>query len=160
MAKAHSFKITLSNNRTESEGLDFVLRSSPDLFHPDVIGRKVLLKLFGLETSYLRAFDAIRISGVKPSGDVLELDSPKDITLIELKTTKKRLPDNPYGFFFGATENEFKLAKTLGKQFNFAFVCLHPECPSVKFLTLQEIELLSKKQRVQFQINFHTKPKA
>lgn len=160
MAKAHSFKITLSNNVTESEGLDFVLKSSPDLVHPDVIGRKVLLNLLGLEASYLRAFDAVRIPGVKPSGDVLELDSPKGIILIGLKTTKKRLPDNPYGFFFGATENEFKLAKTLGKQFNFAFVCLHPDCPSVKFLTLQEIELLSKKQRVQFQINFHSKPKA
>ena len=114
MAKAHSFKITLSNNRTESEGLDYVLRSSPDLFHPDVIGRKNLLKLFGLGVSYLRAFDAIRISGVNPNGNILEIDSPKDITLIELKTTKKRLPNNPYGFFLGQPKMNSSLLERLG----------------------------------------------
>ncbi|GCF82072.1 hypothetical protein BKL48_25215 [Bacillus cereus] len=48
-----------------------------------------------------------------------------EITLIELKTTKKEVPNNSLGFFFGVTENEFELARLLGNQYKFCFVCLH-----------------------------------
>ncbi len=153
MANAHSFVITLSNNRTEKEGLDVVLNSSPDLFHPDSIGRKKLLTILGLKIGYLKTFDLVRVSGANRNDKLLEIQNPKSVTLIELKTTKKRLPDNPYGFFFGATENEFNLAELMGAQFNFAFVCLHHDCPSVKFLTLAELEPLIRKKRTQFQVN-------
>jgi hypothetical protein len=155
MANAHSFVITLSNNRTEKEGLDVVLHSSPDLFHPDSIGRKKLLTILGLKIGYLKTFDLVRVSGANKNDKLLEIPNPKSVTLIELKTTKKRLPDNPYGFFFGATENEFNLAEALGKQFEFAFVCLHPETPSIKFCTLADLKLLIQKKRIQFQINLH-----
>jgi hypothetical protein len=157
MAKAHSFIITLSNNKTEKEGLDVVLNSSQDLFHPDLIGRKRLLEILGLESGYMKTFDLVRVHGANRNDKLLEIPDPKSVTLIELKTTKKRLRDNPYGFFFGATENEFTLAESLGNQFQFAFVCLHPETPSVKFFTLKELNLLIKKKRIQFQINLHGK---
>jgi hypothetical protein len=153
MAQAHSFKITLSNNRTELEGLDVVLNSSPDIFHPDVFGRRKLLEILGLKKEFWKTFDLVRVSGANRNDKILEIPEPKFVTLIELKTTKKCLPDNPYGFFFGATENEFNLAEALGKQFNFAFVCLHPESPSVKFLTLADLQLLVQTKRIQFQIN-------
>lgn len=153
MAKAHSFKITLSNNRTELEGMDFVLQTSPDLFHPDTIGRKKLLEMLNLPLTYRKTFDLVRIQGASQTNDEVEISDPKLVTLIELKTTKKKLPANPLGFFFGATENEFNLASALGPQFNFAFVCLHVECPSVKFLTLEELEPLIQRKRTQFQVN-------
>ena len=156
MARAHSFVITLSNNRTESEGLDLVLSASRDLFLPDKNGRKKILEALGLKKEFLRAFDLIRVAGANADSNTLPISNPKDITLIELKTTKKRLPDNPYGFFFGATENEFNLAELMGTQFNFAFVCLHPDCPSVKFLALAELQPLMRQKRTQFQVNLHS----
>jgi hypothetical protein len=153
MANAHSFTITLANNKTESEGLEIVLRASRDLFVPDKHGRKELFKHLGLDKKLLRAFDLVRIAGANADSNTLPILDPKDITLIELKTTKKRLPDNPYGFFFGATENEFNLARQMGARFNFAFVCLHPDCPSVKFLTFEELQPLIQLQRTQFQVS-------
>lgn len=156
MARAHSFIITLSNNRTESEGLDLVLSASRDLFLPDLNGRKEIIKILGLKKEFLRAFDLVRVAGANADSNTLPISNPKDITLIELKTTKKRLPDNPYGFFFGATENEFNLAELMGTQFSFAFVCLHHDCPSVKFLTLAELKPLIRQKRTQFQVNLHS----
>jgi hypothetical protein len=155
MARAHSFVITLSNNRTESEGLDLVLSQSRDLFRPDKHGRKQILEVLGLKKEFARAFDLIRVTGANADSNTLPISNPKDITLIELKTTKKRLPNNPYGFFFGATANEFNLAELMGNQFNFAFVCLHPDCPSVKFLTVAQLEPLMRQKRTQFQVNLH-----
>ena len=158
MARAHSFVITLKNNLTESEGLELVLNSSRDLFVPDTDGRKQILELLGVDKKFSRAFDLIRVKGANADSNTLPISNPKDITLIELKTTKERLLNNPYGFFFGATENEFNLAKLMGVQFNFAFVCLHPDCHSVKFLTLAELNPLIQNKRIQFQVNLKGKP--
>jgi hypothetical protein len=52
MAGAHSFLITLANNKTESEGLEIVLAASRDLFVPDKHGRKELLKLLDLGKNF------------------------------------------------------------------------------------------------------------
>lgn len=158
MAKAHSFVITLSNNKTEKEGMEFVMETSSDLFHPDSIGRKELLKVLGLSGGFRKAFDLVRVAGANRNHGLLEIPTPEAVTLIELKTTKKRLPNNPYGFFFGATENEFKLAEEMGERFNFAFVCLHPETQSVKFYSLNKLRPLIQKQRTQFQINLKKSP--
>ena len=158
MSKAHSFIITLSNNKTEKEGFELVLSASRDLFVPDKHGRKQILELLGLDKKFSRAFDLIRVKGANADSNTLPISNPKDITLIELKTTKARLPNNPYGFFFGATENEFNLAKLMGVQYNFAFVCLHLDCQSVKFLTLAELNPLIQNKRIQFQVNLKRQP--
>lgn len=158
MAKAHSFLITLKNNQTESEGLELVLSTSRDLFVPDKDGRKQILELLGLDKRYSRAFDLIRVKGANADSNTLPISNPKDITLIELKTTKAELPQSPYGFFFGATENEFNLAKLLEAQYEFAFVCLHPDYNSVKFLTLAELTPLIQNKRIQFQVNLKSPP--
>jgi hypothetical protein len=72
---------------------------------------------------------------------------------VELKTTKKYLPESPKGFFFGATENEFNFGKALGDKFRFCFVCLNERSPSHAMLTVDELELLIRTRRIQFQIN-------
>lgn len=66
---------------------------------------------------------------------------------------KKKLVNNPRGFFFGATENEFNLAKKFEAKFRFCFVSLHPESRSYKLLTLSELNSIIKTKRVQYQIN-------
>ena len=77
----------------------------------------------------------------------------EDIILVELKTTKKYLPENPKGFFFGATENEFNFGKILGSRFRFCFVSLNEKGSSFAFLTLEELDERIKNKRIQYQIN-------
>ena len=105
--------------------------------------------------NFLQSFDLIYISklaGSKFQADTLET-SLDEILFIELKTTKKFLPENPKGFFFGATENEFKFAKLLGDKFRFCFVCLNEKSLSHSVLMLDELESIIKSKRIQYQIN-------
>jgi hypothetical protein len=77
----------------------------------------------------------------------------EDIILVELKTTKKYLPENPKGFFFGATENEFNFGQKLGDRFRFCFVSLNEKGSSFSLQTIEELEKLIKTKRIQYQIN-------
>ncbi|MDX6768183.1 MAG: hypothetical protein SF051_01515 [Elusimicrobiota bacterium] len=154
MAREHSFGITLSNNRTENVGLQHLLDSEPEWFVPDSKSRRSILDSLGLEKRYSRAFDLVWVKGRKRTDDEASMTvSPDNITLIELKTTRKRLPDNPRGFFFGATDNEFQLAEKLGDAFRFCFVCLHPETRSHKLVSYRDLQNLIKVKRIQYQIN-------
>lgn len=154
MANSGSYTITLSNNRSEKEAITYLLETQSGFILPDKAGRRQILEILSLDKTFSRAYDLILVKGIKnPTQDHLYIANPQDIVLVELKTTKKKLPDNPNGFFFGATENEFKLARKLGRQFKFCFVCLHAETKSHKLLTLVELEGLIKNKRTQYQIN-------
>ena len=151
MATTHSYGATLKNNRTENQALSFLLTSDKNFVALTKDERKHVLSLLGLDKSFTRAFDLVlrKDGGVK---GVLEM-TKDEIILVELKTTQKNLPDNPKGFFFGATENEFKLARKLDNKYKFCFVSLHPESLSYKLLTLSELEPLIRTNRTQYQIN-------
>jgi hypothetical protein len=153
LANKHSFKITLSNNKTEKEGIGYLTDIDNRFIYPDKETRKKMLKLLNVSQKYNRTFDLIFIEKVSYEKGEILIDNLLDITLIELKTTKKSLPNNPIGFFFGATENEFDLAELLGDQYKFCFICLHPECTSYKLLTLSELNDIIKTKRIQYQIN-------
>lgn len=153
MARDHSFKITLSNNITEKAGLAHLLDMEPEWFVPDSAGRKAILLALGLDNQFRRAFDLVWIPGRKRDGAKELIIDPATIILIELKTTQKRLPQNPGGFFFGATDNEFKLAEKLGESYRFCFVCLHAETRSHKLVSYGALQDLIKIKRVQYQIN-------
>ncbi len=152
MASKDSYTITLKNNTTEKEGIQYLRDQNKRFVLPDLEKRKEILKAFDLPNRYSRTFDMVYIE--HPVEDDTDFDVDiKNIVLVELKTTKARLENNPYGFFFGATENEFQLARRLGDQYKFCFVCLHPETESYKLLTLEELEDLIKNKRTQYQIN-------
>lgn len=88
-------------------------------------------------------------------------DHLKDLTLIELKSTenKKRAvrDESLRGFFFGATENEFRIARKLGERYKFAFVVLSSNNdlgkPFYVLLSLEELEAKIRTKRMQYQIN-------
>ncbi len=151
MAHEHSYGATIKNNKTENLAVDFLLLSDNRFRQPTKEDRKELLIRLGLPTTFARAFDLVLL----PSADCVEiLHVPLDeIILIELKTTQKKLPENPNGFFFGATQNEFNLADKLGEQYRFCFISLHPESKSFALLTSKELTLKIKTKRLQYQIN-------
>lgn len=153
MASDHSYKITISNNKSEKEAIDYLLQSNESFIQLDNANRKILMEFLGIESRFSRAFDLIQIKGHSSVEKAINLSDKSSITLIELKTTKKELPNNPKGFFFGATKNEFDLAKRMGDQYKFCFVTLHPNTLGYKLLTLEEMERIIRNKRIQYQIN-------
>lgn len=154
MAKDHSFLITVSNNKTEIGGFDYLL-ALPGFYRADSAAKKQILTLLDLPLSFRKAFDLVYIEDLAVqivTPEIVEVYIDK-IILVELKTTKKYLPESPKGFFFGATENEFNFGKLLGDKFRFCFVCLNERSPSHKMLTVDDLEPLIRTRRIQFQIN-------
>ena len=157
MASAQSYEITLKNNITEKEAILFLLENNPSFIEPDKESRKMILEYFGLSSKYIRAFDLIQVDGHINSEEKFILSPQDEITLIEIKSTKKKLENNPYGFFFGATDNEFSIANKLGDNYKFCFVCLHPDTKSYVTLSSSEVDNITKNKRIQYQINLQTK---
>ena len=151
MAHEHSYGATIKNNKTENSAVDFLLLSDSRFRQPTKEERKELLIRLGLPTTFARAFDLVLLPRADYT-DILKVPL-EEIILIELKTTQKKLPENPNGFFFGATENEFKLADKLGEQYRFCFISLHPESKSFALLSSNELTLKIKTKRLQYQIN-------
>jgi hypothetical protein len=155
MSRKNSFVLTLSNNVTEKEGVNYLMENHTGFFKIDLSTKKELLDLLKISHKFLQAFDLIYIPEMidKIVDDKFIHTYLEDIILVELKTTKKHLPENPKGFFFGATENEFNFGNILGDRFRFCFVCLNEKSPSYALITIQELEQKIKNKRIQYQIN-------
>lgn len=151
MAYNHSYGATLKNNITETSAIDFLLVNEKRLRKPTAEERGDILKRFNLPVSFSRAFDLVLLPS--ENGENLKNISIENIILVELKTTQKKLVNNPEGFFFGATENEFNLADKLGKQYLFCFVSLHSESRNYVMMTSEELMSKIKRKRLQYQIN-------
>jgi hypothetical protein len=153
VASEQSYTITLNNNLTEKAAIDYLLSTDPRLWVPDKESRKHILAELKLDRRLARAFDLVLVEGDVAAESELRVADISRISLVELKTTRKRLPELPRGFFFGATQNEFDLAAALGERFQFCFVCLHPDTLGHRMLTLDELRPLIRTQRTQYQIN-------
>lgn len=155
MSRKHSFILTLSNNVTEKEGVNYLIENHTGFFRIDLVTKKELLTLLKIDHRFLQAFDLIYVPEM--AGKVVNSSFVQtyleDIILVELKTTKKYLPENPKGFFFGATENEFKFGEILGDRFRFCFVSLNEKGSSFALQTIKELEQRIRNKRIQFQIN-------
>ena len=152
MASPQSYTLTRNNNTTEKEALSYLIAQDSDFILPDKESRKKLMEMFNIGKNFSRAFDLIYIKDSGNNNSITVSDKDK-IIFVELKTTKKYLPNNPQGFFFGATKNEFDLAKMLGEKYKFCFVCLHKDSLSYALLTTPELESMIKTKRIQYQIN-------
>lgn len=153
MASNYSYTITLDNNKSEKEALSFLITSDLNFLNPDKKSRKIIMELLNIDKKYARAFDLILIPGHTNLEQVIQFNKTEEIILVELKTTKKKLINLPSGFFFGATESEFALAKQLGDRYKFCFVSLHAESRNFVLLTLEELNKIIKTKRIQYQIN-------
>ena len=152
MAGKKSYTITRSNNSTEKEALEYLLHIDNHFILPDKESRISLMQMFDIDQRFSRAFDLVYLKDSQRENSIT-LENKDSVTFIELKTTKKNLPNNPRGFFFGATKNEFDLAELLGDKYKFCFVSLHKESLSHVTLSLQELEGMIKTKRIQYQIN-------
>jgi hypothetical protein len=152
LASDISYTITLSNNKTEKQGIKFITEKDETFIEVDLISKKKIMKALNIESRYARSFDLIKLNSKVEIKDELIITNKDDITLIELKTTQKKLDNFPSGFFFGATENELTLARRLGTRYKFCFVSLHKQSNQFILLTLEQLEKRIKNKRVQYQI--------
>jgi hypothetical protein len=91
MSRKHSFILTLSNNVTEKEGVNYLIENHTGFFKIDLSTKKKILDLLQIEHRFLQSFDMIYIPdlvGKEINGDEIETYL-EDMILVELKTTKK-----------------------------------------------------------------------
>ena len=150
-----SFTITRKNNATEKEGIQYMESLNQGFFFVDKDERKRILELLEQPKNFARSFDMIHIPRL--AGSALSLKAIEthigEVTLVELKCTRAYLPNNPKGFFFGATQNEFDFGDRLGDKFRFCFVSLNPDSLSHALLSVTELEAVIRTKRIQYQIN-------
>jgi hypothetical protein len=114
----------------------------------------------GLHT--IRTFDLVRTnSPAPPLNDENLGDYFADIRLCEIKSTKAPIKNAALnGFFFGATETEYNLARALGAHYLFVFVILNSSNeygrPFFVPLTLAQVENRTRARRIQYQVNFRS----
>jgi hypothetical protein len=150
-----SFTVTRKNNATEKEGIQYMESLNKGFYFVNKDERKRILELLDQPKNFSRSFDMILIP--KFADSVLSIEAIEthidEVTLVELKCTRAFLPNNPKGFFFGATQNEFEFGERLGDKYRFCFVSLNPESPSYAMLSVPELEAIMRTKRIQYQIN-------
>ena len=158
------FDKSRSNKSTEKYGLS-VLLSDARFQAVDLRAKKRILALIaeaGLGSGAFghQTFDALMTATPQPpiTAENVEAYFP-DLTLVEMKTTKKAIRGAELNkFFFGATQREQAMAQALGDRYLFAFVVLNEDNeygrPFAVLLPLQEVERRTREWRVQYQVSF------
>lgn len=156
------FTKSQSNKGTENVGL-LLLLSDARFQAADLPTKRRILELIGTSASYgIQTFDAIMTRPGSPAITSANVDEQfEGIRLVEMKTTRKPIRNAGLsGFFFGATEREYAMAKVLGDKYVFAFIVLNDlndyGCPFAVLLTLEEVELRTRSKRIQYQVNFRS----
>ena len=86
MSRKHSFILTLSNNVTEKEGVNYLIANHTGFFKVDLTMKKELLNLLKIDHKFLQDFDLIYTPDML--GKIITVDflqtSLEDIILVEL----------------------------------------------------------------------------
>ena len=157
------FTKSQSNARTENRGLSLLLTDDRFRWVDTPTKRRIIELVVGKTTSYgIQTFDAIMVPTETPLIHVDNVDQYiGDIRLVEMKSTRKPIKnDSLSGFFFGATQREYNMAKELGNRYMFGFIVLNNtnvfNAPFAVLLTLDQVEQRTHSKRVQYQVNFKT----
>lgn len=155
------------NRGVERHGLS-VLLSDARFQAPDLAAKRRIIELLegsGISGTGLyghQTFDAVMTPTPRPPLTASTMEGFFDeLTLVEMKTTRKPIHDAALnGFFFGATEREKAMATTLGERYLFAFVVLNSDNsfgrPFAVLLPLDEVQRRTRPWRVQYQVNFRS----
>ena len=147
-------KQNVKNQKTEKKGIKILKDLIPNLYVPDASQKRRLYDILKISSKkYSRSFDAV-ILNVK---SFEQIKSKEDFTLIEIKTTgDEKVTDLPYGVFFGITQNEEHLFKSLD---NYQLCIVHTGLNEYVRLDFKDYESLIQNKRTQYQVNFRRKPK-
>ena len=147
---------------TEIDGLS-VLLEDKRMQALDLSTKKRILELLMVSGAFKpQTFDAVMTTSPSPP---LTVDNVEEylasLTLVEMKTTRAPIKNAALNsFFFGATDNEFQMAKALKNKYVFAFVVINDTNdygrPFFVLLTLEQLQARTRTSRIQYQINFRS----
>ena len=147
---------------TEKDGIPILLEDKR-IQVLELSTKKRILELFMVSGAFKpQSFDAVMTAEPAPQLTIDNIDEHfSQLTLVEMKTTRKAIKDAALnGFFFGATDNEFQMAKALKDRYVFAFVIINDNNdygrPFFVLLTLEQLHARTHASRVQYQINFRS----
>lgn len=129
-----------SRNQTAKNAAKVLLRSNSGFVVPTAAQKRLLLVEFAKKNFviYGKAFDVVKLSALvdlENAGDIgHNLDK---ITLCEIKSSNRKLPDDFKGYFFALTAAELLVAQSLKNRFKFVLVNTTTE--AFIELTLQEL---------------------
>jgi len=163
VATNSKFTKSLANSGTERAGLSLLL-ADQRFQVPNLATKRRIVELIGEpEASFgIQTFDAVMTPRGEPPITVENVDGLfPELRLIEMKTTRKPIQNASLnGFFFGATEREYEMARILGERYLFAFIVLTSANeyarPFAALLTLDEVEKRTRSRRTQYQVNFRS----
>lgn len=159
---ASDFAKSGKNRGVEREGLRALLKCDDRFQAVDLGTKRAIIDALPVGDYGVQTFDAVMTpeptEQITVSSIARHLD---ELTLIEMKTTRKRIKNGSLnGFFFGATEREYQMAAALGDRYKWAFVVLSTEneygMPFVVLLSLEEVEQRTRAKRIQYQVNFRS----
>lgn len=151
------------NHSTERVGIEYLLSNGYQKASKEIKTR--ILEILELSSTHTpRCFDLVRVEGVSTPPVIVTLENVRHLLdagvlrLVEVKTTKKNIRDEHLdGYFFGATDSEFRIARHLGDRYAFVFVVMNSGNRFGKWfhveLTLDELEKRIIRKRVQYQVN-------
>ena len=144
----------IKNLKTEKLGITTLRNLLKGFDVPNKLQLKKLYDILNIDyKKYSRSVDGVLLN-VNSFEDV---KSKEDFTLIEIKTTSsKSVKELPYGVFFGFTENEENLFKSID---NYRLCIFHTILKKYILLDYNEYTSLIQNKRVQYQINFKSKTK-
>jgi len=156
------FTKSRTNKGTENQGLALLL-TDRRFQRVDLATKRRILELVGKTGSFsTQTFDAVMTSTPAPPITAANVERHfASLRLVEMKTTRKPIRDESLnGFFFGATEREYEMARALGNRYLFAFVVLNSDNnygrPFAVLLTADQVEERTRSRRVQYQVNFRS----
>ena len=143
----------IRNLKTEEKGINVLEGLINNLLVPDANQKRLLYDILNISyKKYSRSIDAVILN----VNSFEEVKTKKDFTLIEIKTTRaKNITELPYGVFFGITQNEEDLFRSID---NYRLCIVHPDLKKYVLLDFDEYESLIQNKRVQYQVNLKSKP--
>ena len=130
----------VSGHATAKKALAMAKRSGYEI--PTPVGRRHLAMAFAARgrVVYGKAFDCFRVSGKEPL-QLSDLEAVQrridEVTLCEIKSTRKQVGDEFGGYFFSISTAELLVAQSLGTQYRFLFV--NTTTGTVLDLSLQDV---------------------
>jgi hypothetical protein len=115
----------LSGSATAKRALAILVKKGAGFVLPTPAQRKNLVVAFAKNDMiiYGKAFDCVRLDGDVNLDSVESIEANlRQITVIEIKSSRKELPDDFAGHFFSLSGAEMLVAQSLKSRFKFAFV--------------------------------------
>ena len=139
-------------NELEESAFAVLSNLLPGFYVPDREQKRQVRDQLNISHHLRSAFDALLLK-VASFGNIT---SPSDFVLVEIKVTRKYLPDlpeDPHGFFFGMTENEEMLLKVFGQNALLCLVSVNPESEGYFLADWDTLQTMDMNKRIQYQIN-------